>query len=133
MPSIAAVAPWKKGKVEEATGVGGGNWLWWWRAAPARTVGGEEEGRGRALWLSIGLDRKNEPSRSGVGIFWGVGERLVEPFERAASLSSRATSPLRIFFQHQAELRLGSIFASFDEPSHEPARLGSILPLLPLS
>jgi hypothetical protein len=34
-----------------------------------------------------------------------------------------------VFFQHQAELRLGSNFVSLIEPSHEPARFGSIPPL----
>jgi hypothetical protein len=36
-----------------------------------------------------------------------------------------------VIFQHQAEPWLGSIFTSLTEPSHEPARLGSIPPLIP--
>jgi hypothetical protein len=88
------VAPWKKGKEEEATGVGGGSRRWW--RQPALVV---EEGAGKVVGVeALALDPKNEPYRSGVGIFWGVGERLVEPFERAASLTSRATSPLRSVF-----------------------------------
>jgi hypothetical protein len=35
-----------------------------------------------------------------------------------------------VFFKYQAEPWLGSNFASFDEPSHKPARLGSIPPLV---
>jgi hypothetical protein len=63
----------------------------------------------------------------GGGEFFAAGSTSRSSELRASQAEPRASFP--VFFQHQAEPRLGSTFPSLTEPSHEPARLGSIPPL----
>jgi hypothetical protein len=114
----ASVAPWNKGgrrrqpaSVAAASVVAGG-------AGRAVQDAGEEGGLGRRGWMGTGW-----------GYFRGrwAARRAVRASRRASRAEPRAL--FAVFFHHQAEPGLGSIFASFSEPSHEPARLGSIPPL----
>jgi hypothetical protein len=100
---------------------------------PSVVAGGAGPVLARRREEEWGSGREGEALATGWGIFLaslgcrsaGSASRSSEP--RASRAEPRA--PYSVIFQHQAEPRLGSISANLSEPSHEPARLGSIPPL----
>jgi hypothetical protein len=78
----------------------------------------------------VGLGTGMTIGRGGGTFAWGRSASSASRSSEPRAFRAEPRAPFSVVSHHQAESWLGSFFTSLTEPSHEPAQLGSIPPLL---